>query len=183
MLASPNPLLTSGGTVTFFAILILFPLLMAYAAFSDMLSMTIANWVSVLLVAGFLLASLCLGTPPKEIGTHFALGFLCLVLTFGCFAMGWMGGGDAKLIAATALWFGPTQGLFDYLLLGAVYGGVLTLGLLAARAAFIPMTGVKFVDRLLETETGIPYGIGLGAAGLTAYASSDWVVLAVRSLG
>lgn len=155
---------------------------MAYAAFSDMLSMTIANWVSVFLVGGFLLVSLCVDAPLAEIGLHVAMGLICLLVTFGCFAMGWMGGGDAKLMAATAMWFGPTQGLFDYLLLGALYGGGLTLCLLSARATLMPTTGIEFVDRLLKPNSGIPYGIGLGAAGLTVYTYSDWVALAVRGL-
>ena len=120
--------------------------------------------------------------PMEAIGLHVGIALATLVVTFGCFAAGWMGGGDAKLLAATALWFGPTQLLLDYLVLGAVFGGILTIALLLARASFVPATGIDFVDHLLERETGIPYGIGLGAAGLTAYASSDWVSLAVRGL-
>ena len=164
------------------AIFVIFPFAMAYAAFSDLVSMTIANRVSVILVAAFLVLALLIGMPLEAIGWHFGVAIIALTVTFGCFAAGWMGGGDAKLMAATALWFGPTQGLIDYLALGAVYGGVLTLGLLLARESFLPVTGIDFIDRLLERETGIPYGIGLGAAGLTAYSSSEWVSLAVRGL-
>lgn len=164
------------------AIFVIFPFAMAYAAFSDLVSMTIANRVSIVLVAAFIGLAVVIGMPLEAIGLHVGVAFATLVVAFGCFAAGWMGGGDAKLLAATALWFGPTQLLLDYLVLGTVFGGILTLGLLLARASFVPVTGIGFVDHLLEKETGVPYGIGLGAAGLTAYTSSDWVSLAVRGL-
>ncbi|GGD05378.1 A24 family peptidase [Aureimonas glaciei] len=163
-------------------IFVVFPFAMAYAAFSDLVSMTIANRVSIILLAAFVVLALVVGMPLSSIGLHLGVGLATLVVAFGCFAAGWMGGGDAKLLAATAVWFGPTQLFLDYLVLGAVFGGVLTLAILLARAKFVPVTGVDFVDHLLERKTGIPYGIGLGAAGLTVYTSSDWVSLAVHGL-
>ena len=161
---------------------IFFPFLMIYAASSDLVSMTIANRVSVLLVVGFLVASAIVGLAPAQIVLHLGAGFGCLAVTFAMFSFGWMGGGDAKLSAATALWFGPSQLISEYVLLGAIYGGVLTLALLTLRARLQPVTGVDFVDRLLERETGIPYGIALGAAGLTVYSNSFWMDLAISRL-
>ncbi|BDA82648.1 peptidase [Aureimonas sp. SA4125] len=163
-------------------ILVVFPFAMAYAAFSDLVSMTIANRVSVVLVLAFTAVALAIGMPLADIAQHFGVAAICLVVTFGCFALGWMGGGDAKLIAATALWFGPTTALVEYFLWGSVFGGILTLGLLAVRGTMAPVTGVDFFDHLLQSDTGIPYGIGLGAAGLFVYSSSDWVALAVRGV-
>ena len=40
--------------------------------------------------------------------------------------LGWIGGGDAKIAAATALWFGFDQ-LFPYLAVASLLGGLLTL--------------------------------------------------------
>ncbi|MBC8129292.1 MAG: prepilin peptidase [Rhizobiaceae bacterium] len=162
------------------ALLVVFPFAMAYAAFSDLVSMTIANRVSGVLVLAFAGLALAVGTPVETIGLHFLVGSAVLAVGIGCFAAGWMGGGDAKLMAATALWFGPTMDLLDYMLIGSIYGGLLTLGLLMIRGQILPVTGIDFVDHLLEETTGIPYGIGLGAAGLTVYSSSDWVDIAVR---
>lgn len=164
------------------SLLVIFPFAMAYAAFSDLVSMTIANRVSVLLVTAFAVLSLAVGMPAETIGLHVIVGAIGLALGIGCFAAGWMGGGDAKLMAATALWFGPTSELLDYLLIGSIYGGALTLGLLMLRGQILPVTGIDFVDHLLEEETGIPYGIGLGAAGLTVYSTSDWLDLAIRGI-
>ena len=161
---------------------IFFPFLMIYAASSDLVSMTIANRVSILLVVGFFAASAIVGLAPMQVGLHLAVGLGCLVLSFAMFSLGWMGGGDAKLLAATALWFGPSSLLLEYVLLGSLYGGVLTLGLLTLRASLQPVTGIAFVDRLLERETGIPYGIALGAAGLTVYSGSVWMDIATSRL-
>ncbi|KAB0682999.1 peptidase [Aureimonas leprariae] len=152
---------------------------MAFAAASDLVTMTIANRVPIVLAVSFLALAFATGMPPAVIGLHFVVGLAALLVTFGCFAAGWMGGGDAKLVAATALWLGPTEAMTQYLLLGALLGGALTLGLLSLRSVLQPVTTIDFVDRLLEEKTGIPYGIALGFAGLAAYSQSAWIDLAV----
>ena len=86
-----------------FATLVFFPLLMAYAAFSDLLTMTISNFVSIALILLFFILALSLGMPIREIGLHVAAGALMLALTFIMFTRGWIGGGDAKLAAAPAV--------------------------------------------------------------------------------
>ncbi len=159
-----------------------FPFLVVYAAFSDLLSMTIANKVSLALVAGFFFAGHLIGMPPVTIVLHVAVGGAVLLATFAMFAAGWMGGGDAKFLAATAIWFGPTPLLLEYLLVSTVFGGLLTIGLLMARSYMVPATGIDFIDRLLDDRTGIPYGIALGAGGLTVYAHSGWMDVAVKGL-
>lgn len=161
--------------MTLALVLVIFPMSMAYAAFSDLVSMTIENRVSALLATGFLCVALLIGLSPETIAAHIGVGLACLLVTFGMFAMGWMGGGDAKLIAATAIWFGPTADLGAYAMSASLYGGALTLFLLVARAQMLPVTGVDFVDRLLDRATGIPYGIALGAAGLSTFTTGSWM--------
>lgn len=165
------------------ALLVIFPFAMIYAAFSDLVSMTISNRVPVILSVAYIVLSLALGVPAFEMSMHVGIALVCLTVTFGFFAAGWMGGGDAKLVAATALWFGPSQTLMEYLAIASVYGGFLTLGLLAIRINLVPATGIDFVDHLLDQKTGIPYGIALGAAGLTSYSSSAWIEYALQSMG
>ncbi len=117
-----------------FAILLIFPAMMAFAAASDLFTMTISNRVSLVLVAGFMVLAIVTGMSWPTIGMHVAAGFLVLSIGFVCFAFGWMGGGDAKLAASTALWLGWSQ-LLDYAIWASLFGGVLTLGLLALRRA------------------------------------------------
>lgn len=148
-------------------LLVVFPFLMAYAAANDLLTMLIPNRISLLLVAGFT-AVACTGIMSwPEIGAHLGAGGLVLVVTFTLFAFGVIGGGDAKLAAATALWLGLDQ-LTDYLLVASLAGGALTLGLLAARAQPLPyaVARLPFALHLHDRQTGIPYGIALAGAAL-----------------
>jgi prepilin peptidase CpaA len=87
-------------------IFVVFPFCMVFAAVSDMLSMTIANRVPVLLLATFALVAPLTGMEWTEFGWHFLAGLTVLAVTFTLFAMGGMGGGDAKVLAATSVWMG-----------------------------------------------------------------------------
>ena len=156
--------------------LLLFPALMAFAAASDLLTMTISNRVSLALSAGFLVLALATGMGSGEILSHAAAGALVLALAFGCFAMGWVGGGDAKIASAAALWFGFAH-LMNYLLYASLFGGALTLLLLQFRQWPLPfaLTGQAWLIKLHEKESGIPYGIALAIGALLIYPETEWV--------
>ncbi|WP_185984698.1 A24 family peptidase [Aureimonas mangrovi] len=151
-----------------------FILLMFWAMASDIASMTISNRLCLALAAVFPFAALAYGLSSTEIGVHALTGALALALTFALFSLNWMGGGDAKLIAATALWFGPTQDLSNYLLFASLIGGALTLFILVARAVRQPTTGLVFLDRLLTPSVGIPYGVALGSAAIAVFLTGRW---------
>jgi len=146
--------------------LVLFCACMAAASVFDLARMIIPNQLILVLIAGFFVLAVSASWPASLIGLHVAMGAIVLMATFAAFALGWMGGGDAKLIAATALWFGPTGELWDYMFLASLFGGILTLMLLLARTCLSPTTGHVSVDRLLTSTSGVPYGVALGAAGL-----------------
>lgn len=156
--------------------LLLFPALMAFAAASDLFTMTISNRVSLLLIAGFFALAVVGGMAPYEMLTHVGAGALLLVVTFACFAMGWMGGGDAKVAASVALWFGFAP-LMDFLLYASLFGGALTLLLLQFRQWPLPygLAGQAWLARLHAKETGIPYGIALALGALMVYPETEWV--------
>ena len=156
--------------------LLLFPALMAFAAASDLLTMTISNRVSILLVAAFLVLAVASGMAPYEILAHLGAGALVLVIAFACFTMGWVGGGDAKVAAAAALWFGFGH-LLNYLLYASLFGGVLTIVLLQMRQWPLPfaLAGQPWLIRLHAKESGIPYGIALAIGALIIYPETDWV--------
>lgn len=151
-------------------LLLFFPAIMAFAAFSDMLTMTIPNRVSLALIAGFIAMAILTGMPLKIFGMHVAAGFLVLTVTFGMFAFGWIGGGDAKLAAATGMWCGFGV-LIEYLVFASILGGFLTLGILYLRTFYLPEFALRidWIARLHHHKTGIPYGIALAAAGLMVY--------------
>jgi prepilin peptidase CpaA len=156
--------------------LFLFPALMAFAASSDLLTMTISNRLSLILAGGFFLLTIVTGMNLTEIGMHLGAAALVLVFAFLFFARGWVGGGDAKLAAATALWFGFGH-LLDYLLYASLLGGALTLLLLQFRRWPLPhiLAAQPWLLRLHEPRGGIPYGIALAAAALIVYPNTAWM--------
>ncbi len=156
--------------------LILFPALMAFAAASDLLTMTISNRVSLILCAGFLMLALLSGMAPMEILAHVGAGALVLVVTFGMFSFGWIGGGDAKLAAATALWLG-FDFLLQYLLYASLFGGALTLLLIQFRLVPLPglLVGRSWAEQLHRKDGGVPYGIALAASALLVYPETPWL--------
>jgi prepilin peptidase CpaA len=156
--------------------LLLFPALMAFAAASDLVTMTISNRISLLLGAGFVALAILSGMGFHDILTHAGAGLAVLVVAFACFAMGWIGGGDAKVAAAAALWFGFGH-LLDYLVYASLFGGALTLVLIQFRqwplpAAFRDQT---WLLRLHSKDSGIPYGIALALGALLIYPETDWI--------
>ena len=156
------------------ALCLVFPFLMAYAAASDLLTMLIPNRVTALVALAFGVYALGAGLGPTEIGLHLAAGLATLVLTFTLFSLGYVGGGDAKLAAATALWLGFDH-LADYLLASTMLGGALTLAILVARSHPMPnfTTRLPFAVHLHDAKTGIPYGIALAAAALVVVPTTD----------
>ena len=156
--------------------LLLFPALMAFAAASDLFTMTISNRVSLALAAGFLVLALASGMGGYQILMHIAAGATVLVVAFGCFAMGWVGGGDAKVAASAALWFGFTH-LMSYLLYASLFGGALTILLLQFRQWPLPvmLAGQPWLARLHDQQTGIPYGIALAIGALMIYPETEWM--------
>lgn len=153
--------------------LIIFPALMAYAACSDLLTMKISNMISIALVVSFIALALFTSMPLNEIGWHFLIGAIVLAVSFTFFALGWIGGGDAKLVAATSLWFGSSL-IFPYLAYAALLGGGLTLIILIARRWALPpqLITVTWVERLHNRSNGVPYGIALAGAGLLVFPQS-----------
>jgi prepilin peptidase CpaA len=159
---------------------LVFPVGMAFAAASDLLTMTISNRLMLVLAAAFLVLVPFVGMDLHAIGLHLAAGMAVLAIAFFCFAMGWIGGGDAKLAAVIALWFG-VEPSFEFLVLASLLGGGLTLLILSFRGAVLPAFVVRhaWVQRLHDPRQGVPYGIALAAAALAVYPHTIWTSVVV----
>jgi prepilin peptidase CpaA len=158
--------------------LTLFPGMMAFAASSDLLTMTIANRVSLALVGGFVILAALSGMSGIDMAVHAGAATAVLIVAFICFARGWIGGGDAKLAAATALWLGFSH-LFDYLVYASLLGGALTLLIVQFRHMPLPqmLAGRDWAERLHREGGGVPYGIALAAAALLVYPQTEWMTM------
>jgi len=104
--------------------LFIFPGLMAFAASSDFFTMTISNRLGLALVAGFVALALFSGMNLHDMLMHAGAAVTVLAISFVMFSRGWIGGGDAKFAAATALWLGFDH-LLTYLLYASIFGGML----------------------------------------------------------
>ena len=156
-----------------------FPLALAFAAASDLLTMTIANRLVAAMLAAFALSLPFVGMTWYEAAMHLAAGGLVIAITFAFFAAGWIGGGDAKFAAVVALWLGWNN-LVDFTLYAALFGGALTLLILSFRRSVLPAFVIRqpWVQRLHDKKAGVPYGVALAAAGLLTYPDTVWMRLA-----
>jgi prepilin peptidase CpaA len=129
-----------------------------------MASFTIPNRLQLALLGAFILFAIAVPLPLPVVGWHLLAGLLGLLAGFGFFAAGWIGGGDAKLFGAMALWLG-FHDILPYALAASVFGGVLALALLTLRARPLPafLLGYRWVLRLHDGAAGIPYGVALAA--------------------
>jgi prepilin peptidase CpaA len=130
-------------------------LLLVSAGIQDARTREIANWknAAILLLAPLWWWASGLSLWP-DIAIQIGVATIVFAFFFGAFAMGWMGGGDVKMIAALALWF-PVQPLAWMLIVMSLLGGALTLLLVIERAA--------------RKKTGaleIPYGVAIAIAAL-----------------
>jgi prepilin peptidase CpaA len=159
-------------------ILMLFPAMMAFAASTDLLTMTISNRVSLILAGGFFALALICGMSVMEVLSQLGAAAIVLVVAFAFFTQGWIGGGDAKLAAATALWLGFDH-LLPYLVYASLFGGALTLALLQFRLAPLPamLARQDWVQRLHRMDGGVPYGIALAAAALAVYPDTRFMAV------
>lgn len=152
-----------------------FPIVVTVAACYDLLTMQIPNRFPAALAVAFLALALLSGLPLATIGFHFLAGLGLLIGTFALFAFGYLGGGDAKLASAIALWLGIEQAL-PFLVLTALFGGALSLVVLAFRSVPLPAFLLSWPPalRLHEKGAGVPYGVALAAAALMVFPETPW---------
>jgi prepilin peptidase CpaA len=165
-------------------IFVVFPLCLAIAAFSDFFTMTIPNRVSAILLISFVVAAPLGGLGIEQIAMHLAAGVIVFSVCFALFALNVMGGGDAKLLTASAVWFGLTFSLVEYLVYVSFIGGLLTLAILSIRSHTnaILASGLP-VPQHIMTAKKVPYGIAIGIAAFMAYPSSPLMLAALGTGG
>lgn len=156
------------------ALLVVFPALIVLGALRDVTSYTIPNWISGFLILAFFPAALALELPLTAIGLHIGIFAAALAVGVGMFALNWIGGGDAKLFAAAALWFG-WPAVFPFLIYTAYAGGAFTLVLLSLRSPLLRpyvLSGPRWFERLASQGEPIPYGVAIAAGALLAFPQS-----------
>jgi prepilin peptidase CpaA len=170
---------SASSIITSSILLVLVPALCTYACFTDMFAMRISNRVCLAILALFGVFAIVSGMPLALAGWHLLAGLIVLCVSFALFASGWIGGGDAKLVAAISVWIGFGQ-LWEYIAISSVLGGFLTMAILAMRSHPLPAFAANqpWVMRLHDKKSGVPYGIALGVTALIIWPhSSFWAAV------
>ena len=149
------------------AVALVFPAAMIYAGWRDVVSYEVPNWVSVCLVVAFAGGATLAGLALATMAWHLAAGVVVLIVGWGLFALGVVGGADAKMLAAAAVWTGWST-LAEYMLVVGLSGGVLALGLIVWRRISLPARWAEreWLRRLHAKDSGLPYCAAIGFAGL-----------------
>lgn len=165
----------SSSQIVTSALTVMFPAVMIFAGIMDLMTLKIRNFLVVGIAIAFFVAAPIVGMTLTDIGLSVAVAALVLIVSFGFFAAGWIGGGDAKLAAATALWFGWDH-VLAYLIVSTLAGGLLTLAIIIFRSMLMPAALYRFpwAVKLHESKTGVPYGIAFAIAALVVFPETVW---------
>ena len=137
------------------------------AAAQDFLDYLIPNRLVLALVALYPVYILASGNSVDWLG-GLLVGLATLAIALLLFGFRLIGGGDAKLLAATALWAGPSL-LLPFLLLTAFSGGVLAMMVIATGrlAVFFPILIRIFPQQsAVLSQQKLAYGVAIAAGGL-----------------
>jgi prepilin peptidase CpaA len=156
--------------VAVYAFEVLFVFCVVYAMITDYSRLRIPNMISVVLALAFFPFAIIAGPQAVPLLPHLGLAALVFGVLFLCFAFGWMGGGDVKLAGAVMLWMGPSQGA-DFVVLFAMLGGALALGLWSLRNALVHLPLIEDVPVLgrfsgWARNNVCPYALPIGVAAL-----------------
>ncbi len=125
------------------------------AAFTDIRSRTIHNWLNIAIAVPAPLFWWATGLDLwPGVAMQLGVAVAAFVVLAGLFALGWMGGGDVKLLTALALWI-PPEAFLKLLVVMALAGGVLTI-----------VMGAWHVTRRRTERLAIPYGVAIAFAAL-----------------
>ena len=146
---------------------------MIAAAAYDVMTLTIPNWISLALLALFPVLALVTGLGWHELAVDCGIGAVALVIGVAAFAFGVVGGGDAKLFAAVALYMGPL-GIAPYVFDVAIAGGVLAMIFIVLHQPRLEEWTRRspVLAQIVSRGMAIPYGVAIVAGGLLAFPSS-----------
>lgn len=166
------------------AVFVILPLCLAMAAFTDILTMKIPNRISVVLALSFFVVAPFSGMDLATFLWSLAAAIAVFAGCFALFALNVMGGGDAKILSAAALWYGFNTDLFAFLALTGLFGGVLALIILFVRANqnILLVSPIPIPMHFFKDRAGIPYGVAIGAAAFATFPNTQIFVQALNSL-
>ena len=149
--------------------------ILVIVAYQDVRTRRIPNALS-LATAALGLARIALAAEVIDAAYTLAAAAIIFAITFALFQRGAIGGGDAKILPATALLIGYRE-LLGFLFLMSLCGGVLALATLAAErldqffrrcrpGERVSPTGQSDRGRVASKRSTVPYGVAVAIAGV-----------------
>ncbi len=162
--------------MTNFLSVTLFPLLMIVAGAGDAISLRIPNWLTAGAAILFVPMAYMTGMPVATIGFHLLTGLALFVAGFTLFALGFFGGGDAKLLAVAGMWFGWPQ-VMQFLVLTVLVGGILALcvGGWSMLMMSSEIDDGPWLKRFSSIKPNVPYGYAFAIGAILAFPGSWWM--------
>lgn len=164
---------------------VVFPAIMVCTCLWDLTSYRIPNGFTLALIAAFLFVAPFTGMGWWQFGQHFAVAGLVFIVGFALWSLqsfGWklVAGGDVKLMAGAALWFG-TEATVPFLVYTGILGALLSFVILFARRWPVPafLEGQAWIMQIHQGRKEVPYGVAMGPAALLVFAHSSWMTFAV----
>lgn len=138
-----------------------------WASVTDLRHFEVPNWLPAAIVLSFAVAALLQGDVRTVAQDHVLIGAATLVIGFVLFAVRLVGGGDVKLLAATALWVGWSH-LLPYLFWMALTGGMIALLLILFRRLRLPlpMAAIGWIRNLHSRRDDVPYAVAIALPAL-----------------
>lgn len=141
-----------------------FCLVLVLAAVSDLRRLTIPNTLVLATIGLWLVFAIASPSLSWNVLLAVACSLGVVALGLPLFARGIVGGGDVKLIAAVALWAGPSE-LLPFLFHTAIAGGVLTLAWLFSAPLRYALNRVGLQVEL-QASRQVPYAVAIATGGL-----------------
>lgn len=137
----------------------------------DGMTLTIPNWLTISFALCFLIPALGLPIAPIIIMQNIGVAVTVLLIGFLLFSLGFLGGGDAKFLAALALWTGWPD-ILTCLAWIALTGGALAIIILLSGSNMVPPAVQNSwpIWKLQKFRKKVPYGIAIGAGGIASFA-------------
>jgi len=159
--------------VVAYLVIAVFPAALLIAAANDVYEFKIPNWISIVLVCAYPPAALAVGVAPSVMAEGLMVGAGALALGFALYAGKIVGGGDAKLLAATTPWLGAGA-LGVFLFNTAVSGLVLAMVMIMFRK--LPILPVyahaPWLIELHQRKKDLPYAVAIAGGGLLSFSQT-----------
>lgn len=151
--------------------------LLVVAAAWDVVTLTIPNFLVVAVLVLYA-ASAVVNFDLSDLLFDLLAGAIVFAVGFAFFALGWLGGGDAKLAPGAVLWVG-FDGLLPFVVVMTLAGGVLAVTLIILRAAARRIAPQERLPMVLRWTGPVPYGVAIGVGAIVIIGLQNRAVLAL----